>query len=219
MLEELNKKYAGVVFWDVDTQYDFMRDGSDGGYKGKLPVPQAQSIEGNLEVLTRTARQKGIRLVKTGDWHNKESEELSANPNFVTTFPEHCMINTIGADFVPATQVSDPYVLDWRDEEFSEASVRRSREIVLYKDKFDAFTGTRHAQKLIDTIVPKRAFVYGVAENVCVDYAVRGLLKRAVEVYFVTDAIKGLPGIPSPVEKWKEKGARLITTREVSDLL
>lgn len=208
-----------TIFWNVDTQYDFMRDGSDGGYEGKLSIPGAQAIEGNLALLTSLAREKGKRVINTADWHTQGSVELSANPDFVTTFPEHCMVDTIGSDFVPATRPFDPYLVDWRNDEFFEAEVKRSREIVVYKDHFDVFEGNKYSDRLVELLAPRRAIVYGVATNVCVDYAVRGLLERKVEVYAVTDAIKELPGIPSPVEKWVEKGARLITTREVSDLL
>ena len=68
-------------------------------------------------------------------------------------------------------------------------------------------------------MAPKRAIVYGVATNVCVDCAVRGLLERKVDVYVVEDAIKELPGLPLPYEDWKSKGAYLIKTGEVEKYL
>ncbi|MBI2614538.1 MAG: hypothetical protein HYW52_02435, partial [Gemmatimonadetes bacterium] len=48
---------AGLIFWDVDTQYDFMRA------DGKLYVPDAERIIPNLAQLTGAAHQHGIRVV------------------------------------------------------------------------------------------------------------------------------------------------------------
>lgn len=59
--------------------------------------------------------------------------------------------------------------------------------------------------------------MYGVATNVCVDFAVKGLLQRGLQVYVPTDAIKELPGLPleKVLESWKNEGVQLIRTDEV----
>jgi len=206
-----------TIFWNVDTQYDFMRD--DESYKGKLAIPGAREIEGNLARLTKLAEEKGIVVVNTADWHDRDSEELSANPNFMQTFPEHCMRNTRGAEFVPATNPKDPYAINWKQEQFNREKVLQTRNLVLYKDKFDVFAGTPHAEEIVRLIQPGRAIVYGVATNVCVDCAVRGLLERKVQVYVPTDAIKELPNLPLPYENWQRNGAILTTTDEVYKIL
>jgi len=202
-----------TIFWNVDTQYDFMR--SD----GKLYVQGAEQIEGNLAKLTELAKAKGIKVVNTADWHKKDSEELSDNPDFIQTFPEHCMQNTQGASFIPATNPEDPYRIDWTQDKFDIGGAIQSRNVVLYKDKFDVFRGTPHANILVRQIAPDRAIVYGVATNVCVNDAVLGLLERKVQVYIPTDAIKELPNLPVPYETWKGKGAVLTTTNEVYKML
>ena len=98
-----------TIFRNVDTQYDFMRP------DGKLYVQGAERIEGNLAKLTELAATKGIKVVNTADWHNKDSKELSENPDFIQTFPEHCMESTLGAKFVPATSPQNAYWIDWRE--------------------------------------------------------------------------------------------------------
>ena len=201
-----------TVFWNVDTQYDFMRE------NGKLPIPGAIEIEKNLEDLTLLAKEKNLQLINTGDWHEKTSKELSDKPDFVNTFPPHCMKNTIGAEFVPATAPENPYVIDWRAKDFDKEKLRNAKNVVLYKDAFDIFSGNKYAdQVVVDVIKPDRAIVYGVATNVCVDFAVMGLLERNVEVYVPVDAIKELPNLPLPLDKWKEKGAKLIQTNDVKN--
>lgn len=206
-----------TIFWNVDTQYDFMRS------SGKLYVQGAEGIERNLNTLTRFADKYGIKVVNTADWHNKDSEELSKTPDFKTTFPEHCMQGTPGAGFVEATDPGYAYRINWSDETFDSERVLGDRNIILYKDKFDVFRGTPHADGVVRLLKPEkaelRAVVYGVATNVCVNDAVLGLLERGVQVYVPTDAIKELPNLPLPYEAWKNKGVRLTTTDKVCKML
>jgi nicotinamidase/pyrazinamidase len=207
-----------TIFWNVDTQYDFMRP------EGKLPIPGAVEIEGNLEKLTRLAARKDVTVVNTADWHNKNSKELSKNPDFKTTFPKHCMQGTPGAEFVPATKpLAAVYEIDWQADSFDKKLLLSwsgiGVNIVLYKDKFDVFAGNRHANDVVKLLNPEMAVVYGVATNVCVDFAVNGLLDRNVKVYAVKDAMKELPGLPLPFEGWEKKGAILVKTDEVENYL
>ena len=206
-----------VVFWNVDTQYDFMRD--DESYKGLLPVPDAREIESNLDKLTKFAEDRGITVVNTADWHNEKSAELSDTPDFKTTFPKHCMMGTKGAEYVPATKPKNPYVIDWQGNGFDEKKVAESRNILMYKDAFDIFSGNKNADKVWEIIQPDLVVVYGVAEQVCDDFAVMGNLARKAQVWYVPDAMKGLPNIPSPADKWKAEGANPMYTAQVLEEL
>ncbi|MBI4147214.1 cysteine hydrolase [Candidatus Woesearchaeota archaeon] len=202
-----------TIFWNVDTQYDFMKP------DGKLSVPGATAIEGNLEYLTKIAAVRQITVVNTADYHTPKSKELSDNPDFKITFPPHCMAGTEGAEFIEATKPAKPYIIDWRDASFDPAKVKEHLDIVIYKDNFDVFnvTGAPHTEKVLHELNPRRAIVYGVATNVCVDFAVKGLLQRGLQVYVPTDAIKELPGLPleKVLESWKNEGVQLIRTDEV----
>ncbi len=204
-----------TIFWNVDTQYDFMR--SD----GKLYVKGAEGIEKNLDKLTKLADYNNIKVVNTADWHIKTSKELSVTPDFIRTFPEHCMQYTRGAEFVPATNPGNPYKIDWKQATFDETLIKNKRNIILYKDEFDIFTGTPHVERVLEILRPERAFVYGVATNVCVDFAVKGLLNRKVKVYAVTDAMKELPNLPleKVLNEWRKKGAKLVRTDQVQGIL
>ncbi len=206
-----------TIFWNVDTQYDFMRDDAD--HRGRLAIPGAWVIEAHLARLTNLAKEYNFIVINTADWHTHQSAEFSDNPDFIKTFPPHCLENTIGAEFVPATKPKDAYRIDWRDAGFDKEKVLQTRNIILYKDKFGVFDGTPHADGVVKTLQPDRAIVYGVATNVCVDYAVRGFLERNIRVYVPTDAIKELPGLPLPYDEWKRLGAQLTTTVELRDVI
>lgn len=204
-----------ILFWNVDTQKDFMLKG------GKLYVEGAESILPNLKKLTDFASKYEIKVMNTADWHTKDSKEISDAPDFKTTFPSHCMEFTIGARLVDETTASNSYIVHYNDKEVSPTLLYTHREIVIFKDGFDVFVGNPHTNKIVDILNPELIVVYGVATNVCVDYAVMGLVKRGRKVVVVTDAIKGLPNLPvEPVlDKWKANGVALkITDQIVNEL-
>ena len=205
-----------TIFWDVDTQYDFMRDDED--HRGALAIPGAQAIESNLSRLTGFARDRGILIVHTRDCHTLDSPEISDNPDFTATFPPHCMAGTRGAESIPATEPENALMIDWRDENINPEAVIKAREIILTKDRFDCFTGSPHTEQVLQMLAPECIVVFGVATNVCVDQAVRGMLERNYAVTVVTDAIRELPNLPvEPViAEWHRMGALLKKTEDVT---
>jgi nicotinamidase/pyrazinamidase len=207
--KEENKMKNKTIAWNVDTQLDFMSP------LGKLYVEGAETIEDNLRKLTQYFRDKNMTIVNTADYHNPDSEELSNEPDFMNTFPEHCMKNSPGAEYIDATKPNNPYKVDWEKDSFDKELLQDAKEIVIYKDAFDVFAGNKHTDSIIDLLNPESVIVYGVATNVCVDFAVIGLLERNKDVYVIEDAIKALPNIESPIEKWKEYGAKLVMTEDV----
>ncbi|MBR9703827.1 isochorismatase family protein [Candidatus Pacearchaeota archaeon] len=203
------------IFWNVDTQNDFMKDDSD--YKGKLVVPGANSIVGNLERLTQYADSRDIKVVNTGDWHTEDSEEISNDPDFIKTFPAHCLIRTYGAEFISETKPLEPYVVDWRDESINGDKVREARNIVLYKDAFNVFKGNSLTDNVLKILGPDSVVVYGVATEVCVKEAVLGLQKSGKQSYVVFDAIKGIDcvNVKNAMDEMREAGARFVCTNQV----
>lgn len=205
-----NKK---TIFWNVDTQIDFMNE------DGALYVQGAEGIKPTLAKLTQYAKENNIKVINTADWHYDNSEELSDTPDFINTFPPHCMSNTPGVWYVEETKPLDGVNIVFRwDGEYSDKfiteSVARIREVIITKDKFDVFAGSTHTDKITSALKNEGytdVVVYGVATNVCVDRAVIGLIERGFNVTVVEDAIKELPDIPSPVSTWVENGAVLTT--------
>jgi nicotinamidase/pyrazinamidase len=198
------------IFWNVDTQVDFMN--SD----GKLSVPNAESIKPNLKKLTDFARDNKMLVVSTADWHNHNSKELSKTPDFITTFPEHCMGHDNGAQFIEeTTPYDDPFVVNWDNETIHIPTMKGKNNIVIRKDAFDVFSGNRFTETILHNLHPEEVVVYGVAENVCLNFAVMGLVRRGYKVKVVSDAIMGLPNIPSPKEEWMSRGVELVTTDEI----
>lgn len=206
-------KKDDTLFWNVDTQFDFVEP------KGKLYVPGAEELKPIWAAVTGFAKQNNIKVVNTADFHHPGSLELSSKPDFTSTFPEHCMANTSGAAYVVETQPENPVVFDWDKQYFTLNEVNSYRNIVIRKDAFDVFVGNPYAEKILEIISPKTVVVYGVTTNVCVNHAVVGIVKRGKKVIVLDDAIKELPNIPLPFLNWERLGVERMTSIEFFTLL
>lgn len=203
---------ATTIFWDVDTQYDFMRA------DGKLHVPDAESIVPVLKALTDHAHRRGIRIIASADDHVPGHRELSAAPDFLTTFPDHCMRGTPGQRKIAETTLRDPIVIEPEADPDVAARVRAHRgDILFLKHWFDVFTNL-NVPAVIDTLAPDRIVLYGVATDVCTRYAIEGLRSRypAIELWCVTDAGRAIH--PDQVnglhQAWRAAGVRLVDSAE-----
>jgi len=208
--------YPKTLFWNVDTQEDFIDQ------SGKLYVQGAEEIRPVLKQITDFAKSEGIRVINTCDYHHINSEELSSTPDFVTSFPQHCLAGSSGAEFISETLPESPILIDWDLEiaiyaEFD--NPERFRNIVIRKDAFDVFTGNPYTEKIVQILQPDQVFVYGVSTNVCVDKAVIGLSERGIKVFVFEDAIKELPNLPLPFEAWKTKGIHIISFSDIRKYL
>src|SRR2546430_13380118 len=76
-----------VIFWDVDTQYDFMHA------DGKLYVPEAERIIANLQRLTDYAHAHGIRIVASADDHVMSHPEISEDRKSTRLNSSHSQIS------------------------------------------------------------------------------------------------------------------------------
>ena len=226
-LHDPNYKFH-IVGWDVDTQRDFMENGKNPlNYVGKLAIKDAMLIAPKLEELTTYLRKAKVPLLGSRDWHNNSSAEFSENPNFQTTFPEHCVANTYGAESIDATKPVNPLNVDW-DYEYSVPllvdNIRNHQgEILFRKDAFNVFQndeegiGNPYAARVLQALDVKKAIVYGVALEVCDDFAVKGLQDLGIQVYAVEDCMKAINEEVRPqiLKKWEEAGAKIVRLEEV----
>src|SRR6266542_1210204 len=161
-----------TVFWDVDTQYDFMKA------DGKLYVPGSEEIIPLLGRLTRHAHERGIRIIASADDHVPGHRELSATPDWKETFPEHCMRGTPGQAKIPETGLENPLVIEPEPRDPAElAALARghSGHFLFLKHWFDVFTNP-NVLPVVDALAPSQIVLYGVALDVCNRYAIEGLL-------------------------------------------
>jgi nicotinamidase/pyrazinamidase len=205
---------SGTVFWDVDTQVDFMRP------EGKLYVPGAVEIVPALAALSHHARARHIVRVASVCDHVPGDDELSDAPDFVTTFPPHCLRGTPGQAKIPETALVAPVVVPNRPQDAAVLASRLARhtgEILIEKNHFDVFTNP-NAAALVDALAPETVVVYGVAQDVCDAQAIAGFLRRGgMRVVFVEDAARPIDAARGEalLAEWKTQGVAILQTADV----
>jgi len=200
------------LLWDVDTQVDFVVP------DGKLAVPGAEQVVPAMARLVRWAREAGVVHLATADDHELTDPEISATPDFESTFPPHCLRGTPGAAKIPETLQADPLPLSltpYPPRLVGEVAEGR-RELLLLKKSFDAFTNP-NAEPLLEALDPSEVVVFGVATDVCDHAAIMGLLRRGRTVTFVEDAARGLSEerVAACLAEWRAGGVRFTTSDEV----
>jgi len=200
------------ILWDVDTQVDFMEP------DGKLYVPGAAEIAPALGRLVDAGRAAGLVHVASADDHELTDPEISAEPDFVNTYPPHCMRGTRGAARIAETLQLDPLPLSLVPfpPGLVPGLVEGRRELVLLKKSFDVFTNP-NTDVLLDVLDPEEIVVFGVATDVCDDAAIRGFLRRGRRVVFVEDAARGLDEARTAacIAAWRAGGVIVSTSDEV----
>jgi nicotinamidase/pyrazinamidase len=196
---------VSFLFWDVDTQFDFMYP------TGKLYVPGAETIIPNLQRLTGFAVQHRIPIVASTDAH------LSSDPEF-NQYPPHCLIGTPGQRKVEGTLLRQYLTIPNRKIDLP-IDLNRYPQIILEKQTVDVFTNP-NTEALLTLIGKPEIVLYGVVTEICVDHAARGLIRRDWCVHLVEDAVRSLDSDRGQAtSQWvRQHGGRLLTTSEVLDL-
>jgi nicotinamidase/pyrazinamidase len=206
-----------LVFWDVDTLYDFMK--SD----GKLYVPGSEEIIPAVKRLTDFAHANRIPIIASADNHETSDAEISASPDWKTTFPPHCIRGTPGQRKIAETALTNPLVIEpeFQDPDALAHQIRAHRgDILLHKRALDVFTN-RNVPTVLRVLEPEAVVIYGVATDFCDRYTVEGLLRSLPQatLYLVTDAIRAIYPEEGDrlIDDWRRRGVAMITSREIVD--
>lgn len=201
-----------IIFWDVDTQGDFMLPG------GKLYVPGAEELIPNLRRLTDQARKDRVFLVSDACVHTPDDPEFQR-------FPPHCVRGTEGAEMIPETVARRFLILPNRREARVPEDLTPYQQVILEKQTLDVFDNP-----LTETVIERlkkftdagaEFFVFGVVTEYCVRCVAKGLLERGRRVALVEDAIKTLNADDGEkaLGELRSLGAKMISTREAIDAL
>ena len=198
----MSGKGESLVFFDVDTQVDFMRP------QGNLYVPGAEEIVPNLQRLMTWARQNGVPVISSADAHSPDDPEFKI-------WPPHCVVGTPGQGRIPETLFPEPVVIPCRPAAFRPPSrwvgqfiVEKPTYFVQDNPNFDA---------ILQALGSRRAVVFGVATEYCVRADALALLRHGFKVDVVMDAIKAITedGGRQALQEMKDAGAGRVTTAEV----
>jgi len=190
-----------VVFWEVDTQADFMLPG------GKLYVPGAEKRIAQMKRLVAAVRAGKVFLVSSADQHAQDDPEFQR-------FPAHCVRGTSGAEILPEL-TAEILLRIPNEEKFAvPGNLDDFQQAVIEKQTLDVFDNP-NTEKLLARFPQEAEFVvFGVVTEFCVNLAAKGLLNRGRRVALVTDAIETIEPREGErtLRELARQGARLVTT-------
>ena len=204
-----------LIFWDVDTQRDFMDP------DGRLYVPGAEVLMPALAALTDFAHAHGIPIVASSDDHVPADAEISDAPDWTTTFPPHCLRGTGGQRKIAATTLATPLVLEpvAEDPRALADRVRAHRgDFLVLKHELDVFSNP-NTRVMLQALAPDVIVLYGVATDFCDRLAIEGLLRErpAATLFFVDDAARAIDGARGDAleREWSARGVRIVRTADI----
>jgi nicotinamidase/pyrazinamidase len=190
------------VFWDVDTQVDFLRP------DGKLYVPGSEAIVPALRRLTQWAAEHQVLVVASADAHHESDPEFQH-------WPPHCLAGTAGQQKIPETGLPRQLVLPNHPAEIP-ADLSSWQQVVLEKQQLDVFTNP-NTESLVEQLGRPDVVLYGVVTELCVAQAAAGLLRRGCRVTLVEDAIAALDPAKARalLDEYVRQGAHLARVDDI----
>ncbi|MHA7985832.1 isochorismatase family protein [Rathayibacter sp. CAU 1779] len=183
----------------IDLQNDFTEGGAlgvDGG---------AAVAAGVTRLLTRDAHRYDV-VVASRDWHHGDDDNgghfaTDAPPDFVTTWPVHCVAGTFGAQYHAAL-----------DERAIDAHIVKGQGVPaysIYEGRTDAGTGLA---ALLDAADVHRLDVVGIATDYCVRASALDALRDGRDVRVLLDLVAGVSQETSAraLDELRSAGARLV---------
>jgi nicotinamidase/pyrazinamidase len=162
------------VFFDIDTQLDFMFPG------GALYGPGAENLIPTIASLNRYAAEHGIPLVSSTDAHPEDANEFRE-------WPPHCVTGTFGQQKSSATLLLPRVTIPWNAPFDLSTLDPSARQMIVEKNDLDVFSNP-NMPDLLDKFDATECYVYGVFVDYCVKRALMGLLRSGRRVFLVTDA-------------------------------
>lgn len=163
----------------IDVQNDFTEGGA-------LGVDGGAAVAAGITELLRSVPGRYDHVFASRDWHNADGDNgghfaTDAPPDFVTTWPVHCVAGTPGAEYHPALDTTPVTV-----------HVRKGQGVPAYS----IFEGTTDAGGTVaDTLEALGVLEIDVV-GIATDYCVRASALHAVEhgrrVRVLTDLVAGV---------------------------
>lgn len=203
------------AFIIVDAQNDFI--------DGSLAVTGGEKVIEPINTMTMAFRRCLYPILTTQDWHPKETAHFAADPNFINTWPVHCVAGSHGGELHPDLEVAKHTAIATRFIK-GDVACESPEDDTSYTGAlaYNPETGTSLPDWLQERYI-KQVYVVGLAlgdgdqNKLCVDSTAADLYGLGYEVTLVTDAAEAV----MPENRTKcfknlgEKGIRLMTMAQV----
>lgn len=185
----------------IDVQNDFTEGGALGVTGG------AAVAEGITDYL-RAHPDAYDLVIASRDWHDADNDNgghfATGEPDFVGTWPRHCVAGTPGAEYHPALDTS-----------LVDVHVRKGQG----RPAYSIFEGTtddgRDLSEVLDAAGVTTIDVAGIATDYCVLASARDALDAGRDVAVLTDLVAGVAPESSQaaLDELAAAGAQLLATR------
>lgn len=181
----------------IDVQNDFTEGGA-------LGVDGGAAVAARIAALLAGHPGRYDHVFASRDWHNGDNDNgghFAAEPDYVDTWPVHCVAGTAGAEYHPALDTS---AID--------VHVRKGQG----KPAYSIFEGTTEAGETVPAALDRLGItevdVAGIATDYCVLASALDALESGRTVRVLTDLVAGVaPGSSAAaLEKLDAAGATLI---------
>jgi nicotinamidase/pyrazinamidase len=185
----------------IDVQNDFTEGGA-------LGVTGGAAVAAGITEYLRAHPDAYDLVIASRDWHDSDNDNgghfASGAPDFVATWPRHCVSGTTGAEYHPALDTS-----------LIDVHVKKGQGVPAYS----IFEGvTDSGAELIELLDEKGVdvvHVAGIATDYCVLASARDALDAGREVAVLTDLVAGVAPESSQaaLAELAAAGAELLATR------
>ena len=188
MAEPVQSLQKGDALLIVDVQKDFCPGGA-------LPIEEADKVVPVLNRWIKAAREKGIPIYASRDWHPIQHMSFKAQGG---KWPPHCIQDSDGAKFHPGLELPADVVKITKGVRFDH-------------DQYSVFDQTGLGEQLKRDEV-KRLWVGGLAQDVCVLESVLKARNAGFEVNVLGQATRPvtLEGGEEAIRKMKDVGAKIV---------
>jgi nicotinamidase/pyrazinamidase len=168
----------------IDVQNDFTEGGA-------LGVDGGAAVAAAITAHTRTHADEYALVVASRDWHDATGDNgghfaTDAAPNFVTTWPVHCVAGSTGAEYHPAIDAS-----------LIDVHVRKGQGVPAYS----IFEGTTDEGGTLVGLLDERDIdavdVVGIATDHCVRASALDALAAGRSARVLSDLVAGVAPDPS----------------------
>ena len=178
----------------IDVQNDFTEGGA-------LGVDGGAAVAAGITAYLTAHPDRYDVVIASRDWHDGTGDNgghfaTTEPPDFVTTWPVHCVADTLGADYHPGL-----------DAALIDLHVRKGQGVPAYSI-FEGTTGDGRAfPDVLDDVAVTDVDVVGIATDYCVRASALDALAAGLSVRVLTDLVAAVD---------RETGARALDEIEIA---
>ncbi len=204
MIMQLHKKQRRQILIDIDTQRDFVCEGSE------VCIINRQRVLANIRRIMAWSRYKSIPIISTAEVFYNHGECTIG----------HCLEGTEGQRKIPYTLLKNRVSFPADGWNALPADLLRvHRQVILHKRCTDPFEEPR-IERLLSEVEANEFVLIGIDVENAVLHTALGLLQRGRKVRVIIDALGSLDKMQGhlAIRKMAAKGAKMSQTRDLAGI-